>query len=142
MVDFSQRDLAATSVSSCPKLVAVATSVLPFSVGQNRIYENVEFPTVPKTIGELKLNSPTQISANISAETRELLERYVTIHGVKKSHLIETAVLHHLSALDSIPADLIIPPMIEVSSDTGSSILERIENPKPPTDAMKALFGG
>ena len=29
----------------------------------------------------------------ISPETRELLERYVAIHGVKKSHLIETAVL-------------------------------------------------
>lgn len=41
-------------------------------------------------------------------------------HGVKKSHLIETAVLHHLSALDSIPADLIIPPVIEVSRATGT----------------------
>ena len=88
------------------------------------------------------MNSPTQISANISAETRELLERYVAIHGVKKSHLIEMAVLHHLSALDSIPADLIIPPMFEVSRDTGSAIMERIKNPKPPTEAMKALFGG
>ncbi|MEQ1826972.1 MAG: hypothetical protein ABL921_13540 [Pirellula sp.] len=88
------------------------------------------------------MNSETQISANISAETRELLERYVAVHGVKKSHLIETAVRHHLSALDSIPADLIIPPVIEVSKGTGNSILERIENPKPPTAAMRALFGG
>lgn len=88
------------------------------------------------------MNAPTQISANISAETRELLERYVAIHGVKKSHLIETAVLHHLSALDSIPADLIIPPTIEVSRSTGDSILRRIENPKPPTTAMRELFDG
>ncbi len=86
------------------------------------------------------MNSATQISANISAETRELLERYVATHGVKKSHLIETAVLHHLSALDSIPADLIIPPIIEVSRATGNAILDRIENPKPVTAAMRALF--
>ena len=39
-------------------------------------------------------------------------------HGIKKSHLIETAVLHHLNALDSIPSDLIIPPTIEVSRAT------------------------
>jgi hypothetical protein len=78
----------------------------------------------------------TQISAKISAETRELLERYVATHGVKKSHLIETAVLHHLNALDSIPADLIIPPIIEVSRATGNTILERIENPGPATVAM------
>lgn len=84
--------------------------------------------------------SSSQISANISAETRELLERYVATHGVKKSHLIETAVLHHLSALDSIPADLIIPPVIAVSRTTGNGILERIENPNPPTAAMRALF--
>lgn len=86
------------------------------------------------------MSSSTQISANISDETRELLERYVAAHGVKKSHLIETAVLHHLSALDSIPADLIIPPVIEVSRVTGKAILDRIKKPKPVTDAMRALF--
>jgi hypothetical protein len=86
------------------------------------------------------VNSSTQISANISAETRELLERYVAAHGVKKSHLIETAVLHHLSALDSIPADLIIPPIIEVSRETGNNLLDRIQKPKPATAAMQALF--
>ena len=88
------------------------------------------------------MNSSTQISANISSETRELLERYVAVHGIKKSHLIETAVLHHLSALDSIPSDLIIPPTIEVSRATGERILNRIENPKPPTAAMRELFDG
>ncbi len=86
------------------------------------------------------MNSTTQISAIISAETRELLERYVATHGVKKSHLIETAVLHHLNALDSIPADLIIPPIIEVSRTTGNTLLGRIEKPQPPTAAMRALF--
>ncbi len=86
------------------------------------------------------MSSSTQISANISDETRELLERYVAAHGVKKSHLIETAVLHHLSALDSIPADLIIPPVIEVSQVTGKAILDRIKKPKPVTDSMRALF--
>mgnify|MGYP001190354278 CR=1 FL=1 len=86
------------------------------------------------------MSSFTQISANISVETRKLLERYVAAHGVKKSHLIETAVLHHLSALDSIPADLIIPPMVEVSRATGKTILDCIENPKPATAAMRALF--
>ena len=61
----------------------------------------------------------TQISANISPETRELLEKYVATHGVKKSHLIETAVLHHLKALDEIPVDLHIPPEIEISRKSG-----------------------
>lgn len=86
------------------------------------------------------MSNETQISATISIETRDLLERYVAIHGVKKSHLIETAVLHHLSALDSIPSDLVIPPIIEVSGKTGKAILNRIKNPNPPTTAMRELF--
>lgn len=82
----------------------------------------------------------TQISANISPETRELLERYVATHGVKKSHLIETAVLHHLKALDEIPADLLIPPGIEISRSGGEKLAESIEKPKRPTKAMRELY--
>ena len=82
----------------------------------------------------------TQISATISPDTRELLERYVAASGVKKSHLIETALLHHLSALDGIPADLVIPPSIQVSRKTGTEILDRITQPAPPTDAMRKLM--
>lgn len=84
----------------------------------------------------------TQISANISIETKELLEQYVRANGMKKSHLIETALLHHLKALDEIPTDLLIPPILEVTRKSGERILDRIEHPSPPTAAMKALFDG
>lgn len=86
------------------------------------------------------MTNATQISASISSETRELLERFVAANGVKKSHLIETALLHHMSALDAIPADLVIPPMIHVSRETGEAILDRIANPASPTEAMRKLF--
>ena len=88
------------------------------------------------------MTKATQISATISPETRERLERYVSAHGVKKSHLIETAVLHHLSALDAIPTDLVIPPAILVSRTAGKLIRDRIETPKPPTPAMRVLYEG
>jgi hypothetical protein len=82
----------------------------------------------------------TQISANISLETKQRMEEYVRAHGVKKSHLIESALLHHLRALDEIPADVLIPPVLELSRESGERLLDRIENPSPPTAAMKALF--
>jgi len=81
-----------------------------------------------------------QISAKISAETRDLLERYVRTNGVKKSHLIETALLHHLRALDAVPADLLIPPFLELSRQSGERVLDLIDDSQPPTDAMKALY--
>jgi hypothetical protein len=57
----------------------------------------------------------TRISACISKETRELLERYAGAHGVKKGALVEQALLHHLQALRELPADVIIPPRLELS---------------------------
>lgn len=82
----------------------------------------------------------TQISANISVETKQRMEQYTRAHGVKKSHLIETALLHYLRALDDIPADLLIPPVLAVTRQSGDGLLDRIENPPAPTAAMKALF--
>jgi hypothetical protein len=82
----------------------------------------------------------TQISANISLETKQRMEEYVQAHGVKKSHLIESALLHHLRALDEIPGDVLVPPVLELSRASGERVLDRIKNPPAPTAAMKALF--
>ena len=85
------------------------------------------------------MTTATQITATISSKTRELLERYVATHGIDKSRLIETALLHHLSELNAIPADVVIPPVIHVSHETGTTILDRIQDPPPPTTAMREL---
>lgn len=84
----------------------------------------------------------TQISAIVSAETKARLEAYVRQHGVKRSYLIERALQHHLAALEEIPADMVIPPVVVVSGSSGAKVAERLQNPPPPTDAMKALFHG
>lgn len=60
----------------------------------------------------------TQISAYISDETRALLERYVRRTGVKKRHVIEQALLHHLQALDELPRVL---PRVRVEVQRGGS---------------------
>ena len=82
----------------------------------------------------------TQVSAMISPETKERLERYARAHGLKKGYLIESALLHHISALESLPADVIVPPRLVVSRQTGEALLERIAKPGKPTEAMRSLF--
>jgi len=84
--------------------------------------------------------SQSQISAYISEATKERLERYVESHGVKKGHLVETALLHHLQALHELPADVIIPPRVIVSERSAARILDRVRHPREPTPAMKKLF--
>lgn len=82
----------------------------------------------------------SQVSAVIADTTRERLERFAKQHGVKKSHLIETAILHHLAALEELPADVVVPPALVLSREAGADLIHRIERPEPPTPALKALF--
>jgi len=82
----------------------------------------------------------TQISAYVSKATKDLVERYARGRGVKKGHLIESALLHHLQALQDLPVDVIIPPRLVVSRTVGEALLDRIEHPHPPTAAARALM--
>ena len=81
----------------------------------------------------------TQISAQISASTRELMEKHVRRTGVKKGHLVEQALLHHLQALDDLPAEYIVHPRIVVSRETGDDLLREAESAEP-TPALRELM--
>jgi len=84
----------------------------------------------------------TQISANISLTTKERMEKYAKAYGLKKAFLVETALLHHLNVLDEIPLNIVIPPGIIVTKESGDKVIESIQNPPEPTKALKALFDG
>jgi hypothetical protein len=83
----------------------------------------------------------TQISANISPETRDRLERYVRARGMKKGFVIEQALLHHLQAISEIPEDIVIPPRLVVTAASGERLLERLKSQEVPNRAMCELFG-
>lgn len=82
----------------------------------------------------------TQISAQISDATRELLERHVRQTGIKKGHLIEQALLHHLQALVQLPGEYIVHPRLVVSRKTGEAMLRDAETAEP-TAALRELMG-
>ena len=82
----------------------------------------------------------SQISAFISDETKARLEKYAKANGLKKGFLIETALLHHLSALETLPQEVIVPETITMSKADLKRLADLIENPPAPTPAMNALF--
>jgi len=82
----------------------------------------------------------TQISANISPETRDRLERYARAHGLKKGFVIEQALLHHLQAISEIPEEVVIPPRLLITRDSGERLLERLASHESPNQAMQELF--
>ena len=77
------------------------------------------------------MEKETQISALVSRTTRELLERHVRATGVKKGHLVEQALRHHLQALQELPADVIVHPKLVVTRRSGGTILKQMKAGKP-----------
>ncbi|MEZ4226661.1 MAG: hypothetical protein R3B13_37280 [Polyangiaceae bacterium] len=84
----------------------------------------------------------TQISAQISQTTRDRMDKHVRRTGVKKGHLVEQALLHHLQALEELPADYIVHPRIVVSRETGDEMLRKTANPKPTAALRKLMRDG
>ncbi len=88
------------------------------------------------------MHNTTHISAFISASTRERLERYTEAHGLEKGAVLEAALLHHLRALDELPADVIVPPRLVVAPAALAEIAHLVVAPPAPTEAMVALMAG
>jgi len=84
----------------------------------------------------------TQISAHISEETKDQVDRYVSAHGMKKGALVEQALLHHLQALRELPADVIIPPRLELSAASFAHASELTLRPRRPTKGIRDLMAG
>jgi hypothetical protein len=85
------------------------------------------------------MEQETQISALVSRMTKELLERHVRATGVKKGHLVEQALRHHLQALQELPADIVVHPKLVVTRKSGDAILKRIAKGKP-APALRGLM--
>lgn len=85
------------------------------------------------------MNRETQISAVVSQSTRDLMERHVRATGVKKGHLVEQALRHHLQALQEIPAEFIIHPKIVVTRRSSAAILKKMRSGKA-TKALRDLM--
>ena len=83
-----------------------------------------------------------QISAPVSKETKALLDRQAKATGVKKGHLIESALRYHLRALQELPAEALVPARIVLTSSSFARVLERLRSPGAPTKALRDLMRG
>ncbi len=86
------------------------------------------------------MTSTTQISAHISVELKERMERYVRVSGITRTFLIEQALAHHLLALEELPADAIVPTRLVLRRDSAERVRDMVSQPAEPTEAMRQLF--
>ena len=88
------------------------------------------------------MSNEFQISATVSASTREKLDRFAERHGLKKNFVIEQALLYFLEARRELPDEAFIPTRIVLADDSFDEVAKLLENPRPPTDALRKLMRG
>jgi hypothetical protein len=91
---------------------------------------------------ELTMARAIQISAPISSETKEMLERQARASGVKKGYLIESALRYHLRALQELPADVLVPARMVLTRRSFEQVVKRVRSPGKPPRALRDLMRG
>ena len=88
------------------------------------------------------MSDESQISATVSASTREKLDRFTESRGLKKNFVIEQALLYFMEARRELPDEALIPTRIVLDDDSFDRVAQLIENPRPPTDTLRKLMRG
>ncbi len=86
------------------------------------------------------MSASVQISAHISEATKARLERLVRSTGQTRARVVEEALLHHLAALEELPADVIVPARLVLTPESAERVREALVRPPDPTEEMRRLF--
>jgi uncharacterized protein (DUF1778 family) len=88
------------------------------------------------------MSDESQISATVSAVTKEKLDRFTERYGLKKNFVVEQALLYFMEARRELPDEALLPTRLVLDDDTFDELLARLERPRPPTPALRELMRG
>jgi uncharacterized protein (DUF1778 family) len=84
----------------------------------------------------------SQISATISAATKEKLDRFTERLGLKKNFVVEQALLYFMEARRELPDEALVPTRIVLDDASFDRIVKLVEKPPRPTAALRELMRG
>lgn len=88
------------------------------------------------------MGDQSQISATVSAATKERLDRFTESHGLKKNYVVEQALLFFMDARRELPDEALAPARIVLEDEAFDRLVESLERPAPPTQALRELMRG
>jgi uncharacterized protein (DUF1778 family) len=87
------------------------------------------------------MSQNAQVSATISASTKEKLDRFTEQLGLKKNFVVEQALLYFMQSRRELPDEAFIPTRIVLDDESFERVLAKLANPAP-TDALRELMRG
>jgi uncharacterized protein (DUF1778 family) len=88
------------------------------------------------------MSDESQISATVSAATKERLDRFAESHGLNKNYVVEQALLYFMDARRDLPDEALVPARLVLDDKAFDRVAESLEHPAPPTAALRELMRG
>ena len=88
------------------------------------------------------MSAQSQISATISAATKERLDRFTESHGLKKNFVVEQALLYFMEARRELPDEALISTRLMLDDKAFAQVVAMLESPPAPTEALRKLMRG
>ncbi|MCB1874818.1 MAG: DUF1778 domain-containing protein [Chromatiales bacterium] len=84
--------------------------------------------------------APSQISATISAATKERLDRFTESHGLKKNFVVEQALLFFMEARRELPDEALVPARIVLEEEGFDRVVAMLAESPAPTEDLRELM--
>lgn len=84
----------------------------------------------------------SQISASISAATKDELDRFTEKHGLKKNFVVEQALRFFIEARRELPDEAFVPVRIVLENKNFDRLVAMIHEPPAPTEELRKLMRG
>lgn len=88
------------------------------------------------------MSDQSQISATVSAATKDKLDRFTESHGLKKNFVVEQALLYFMEARRELPDEALIPVRFVLDDKAFDRVVPVLESPAAPTAALRELMRG
>ena len=88
------------------------------------------------------MSEQSQISATVSAATKERLDRFTESHGLKKNFVVEQALLYFMEARKELPDEALIPARLVIEDKAFDRILDLLNSPPAPSKTLRELMRG
>jgi len=82
----------------------------------------------------------TQISAQVSASAKQLLDEFSAASGIKKSRIVEEALWFYVRARQELPESAIVPARLVLSERGAAALEQSLAQPSPATPSLVRLM--
>ena len=99
-------------------------------------------PSNLPTAAESPMTSPSQISATISASTKDKHDRFTESHGLKQNFVVEQALLYFMEARTELPDEALVPARLVLEDAAFDRLVDLMSHPPAATQPLRELMRG